>query len=85
MFFDEIGLQPDEAGRIPNKELYHEYQQWCLGSGYKHLSIRNFTKMLKQHQYDVVRHGFGMMIYATRNNHTPSHEYETYSSKVTPF
>lgn len=77
MFFDEIGLTQNNEGRIVLKELHAEYKKWCEESGYRPIAVRGFSKMLKQNEYQMVKYGYGLVLYASKAGsiQADAHEY----------
>jgi putative DNA primase/helicase len=46
LFIDETGIEKDDSARMPSKQLYDLYTQWCSGSGMKKVNSIIFGKEL---------------------------------------
>ena len=68
MFLRENEYSVSATNEIPLKELFNEYRNYCIESGFKACSVKTFSERLKHTGYETVRKGYGMAINAEKKN-----------------
>jgi putative DNA primase/helicase len=75
LFLDEMNYAPSHAHWIQLKNLYAEYRDFCIESGYKPVNSLNFRKRLKNANIVTERKNLGNVAFLGKG--TPSQQINT--------
>ena len=68
MFLTEVDYTTSATAEIPLKDIYTEYRDYCIESGFKTCSRRTFADRLRNSGYETSRKNFGMVVNAIKNS-----------------
>ncbi|MBX3164196.1 MAG: DNA primase [Bacteroidetes bacterium] len=68
MFLNENEYQISSSNEMPLKDLFLEYRTYCIESGFKQVSIKNFADRLRKKSYQTRRANFGTVINAEKKS-----------------
>ncbi|MDR0618812.1 MAG: DUF5906 domain-containing protein [Bacteroidales bacterium] len=80
-FLHENDYQPSTSERIPLKELYAKYRDYCSNDGYRACSNRTFADRLRVKKYGIMRGREGMSIYIEKTGKTVNDCHPLYPEK----
>lgn len=66
MFLNEYHYKISINNEIPLKNMYSEYREYCLESGFKSCSLRTYADRLRAIGYQMERKGYGMAVSAEK-------------------
>ena len=85
IFLEDENYQKSSISHSPLKELYSDYNSYCKLSGYRHCSIRTFSKRLKKNGFIVQRKSYGNAVYIEKKRQLRSEEEEDKLLSKVPF
>jgi len=68
MFLGEHEYKVSTANEIPLKEMFSEYRNYCIESGFKACSLRTFADRLRNSGFQTERKGYGMAVNAAKKS-----------------
>ena len=68
MFLGEHEYKVSTANEIPLKEMFNEYRNYCIESGFKACSLRTFADRLRNSGFQTERKGYGMAVNAAKKS-----------------
>lgn len=68
MFLNEYGYEVSAVNSMPLKEMFTEYRNYCIDSGFKACSLRTFADRLRNSGYQTDRKNHGMVINAEKKS-----------------
>jgi putative DNA primase/helicase len=66
MFLSENDYKVSSINKIPLKDIFSEYRNYCIESGFKACSIRTLAERLRNAGYETERKAFGMAVSAEK-------------------
>ena len=66
MFLSEHGYKVSATNEIPLKDLFSEYRNYCIESGFKACSVRTLADRLRSSGYQTERKNYGMGVNAVK-------------------
>ena len=68
MFLNELEYKVSEGNQMPLKDIFNEYRNYCIESGFKSCSIRTFSERLRNTGYETERKSYGMAVNAEKKS-----------------
>jgi putative DNA primase/helicase len=68
MFLNENGYKVSATNDMPLKDLFNEYRNYCIESGFKACSLRTFADRLRNSGYQTDRKNYGTVINAEKKS-----------------
>jgi putative DNA primase/helicase len=68
MFLSEYEYSVSATSETPLKELFNEYRNYCIESGFKFCQIKTFADRLRSSGYQTERKNFGTTVFAARKS-----------------
>jgi len=68
MFLSEHEYKVSATNEIPLKDIFSEYRNYCIESGFRACSLRTFADRLRNSGYQTERKGYGMAVYAEKKS-----------------
>lgn len=68
MFLNEYGYEVSAVNSMPLKEMFTEYRNYCIDSGFKACSLRTFADRLRNSGYQTERKGYGTAVNAEKKS-----------------
>ena len=68
MFLTELEYKVSEGNQMPLKDIFNEYRNYCIESGFKSCSIRTFSDRLRNTGYETERKSYGMAVNAEKKS-----------------
>lgn len=63
MFLNENEYKPSYKNEMPLKDIFREYQSYCIESGFKQCSLRTFAERLRNSGFETKRKGTGNYLF----------------------
>jgi len=63
LFLDENEYRVSKIEEKPMKDLFNEYRNYCLESGFKTCSVKTFSDRLKNLNYQILKRNFGRVVF----------------------
>lgn len=67
MFLNEYGYEVSATNEMLLKDLFGEYRNYCLESGFKSVSLKTFADRLRRSGYQTQRKNYGTVVNAEKN------------------
>jgi putative DNA primase/helicase len=68
MFLEEFGYEVSPVVEIPLKDIFIEYKNYCIDSGFKPCSQRTLAERMRNSGYQTLRKNYGMCINAVKKS-----------------
>jgi putative DNA primase/helicase len=68
MFLNEHDYNVSLTNELPLKDMFNEYRNYCIESGFKVCSIRTLAERLRNTGYQTLRKGYGMAVNAEKKS-----------------
>ena len=68
MFLSEHEYKVSPINEIPLKDMFNEYRNYCIESGFKACSLRTLADRLRNSGYQLERKGYGTAVNAEKKS-----------------